>query len=153
MVDIPVFEYLDGYEDEDDRPRIHYIALGYMNNGKSIVICYVEEHPHVATIGRNIHNKAWIHSHMKLQEGKQLVATCVENKNKYSRKIQELRKNKDTLDKEHVVTESHKSISTYISAFNVSFHYGASDSYTDKFIEALQQKVQMIDVAVSFTLT
>lgn len=135
---VPVYEYYDGYEDEDDRPVIKYIVLGTLNNGKSVVICYVDKYSFVSTIGSKVHEKAWTTSQISIHEAKKFVRNKLESPNEYVSKIERLRRKKETLDKQY------SNISIAISRGNIRFHCYPGESYTDKYIAALQRQIEVI---------
>lgn len=152
---VPIYEYYDDYEHiwsmypEEERHKVKYIVLGDQDE-KSVVICYVlTEYNHMATIGKRVHNAAWIVSEMALEDARNIVRKVTSDKNitKLEEEIQKSVENKFVLDRRNAPGIGNSSSTT---VHGVSVRWTSEDSFTDKYVEALRYKIRTHRVALNF---
>jgi len=157
-MDIPVYEYYDDYEEiwsmipEEKRAKVQYIELGEVSQ-YTIAICYIGELKHIASIGKNTHNKAWIKKYISKTDAIKFVKDGIKyNKisiQKYQEKYNYLIENQSTLDSSHILKEGF-STSTYDGYWNVSFLYNNENTYSKQFAKAIKAKIDLFNVVNTF---
>lgn len=146
---IQVYEYYDGYEFEKNRPKVQYFVLGETDSGH-VAICYAEYHSFIAKIGRGIHSCAWEKRMIGEKEAIKYIQSCKkELVSDIDRQIEDLILHKEELDKEHACLPGH-SASCSGGSIVESFHYKHGESYTEKKIESLMAKRNLLCIRDEF---
>lgn len=139
-----VYEYYDGYEFEDNRPKVQYFVLGETDSGH-VAICYVGDYNFVAKIGKRTHSRAWEKGTISVSEAicfmKNSLREFVES---VDEEIEQILQNKEALDKEHACLPGHSASCS--SGVSLNFSYKHGESYSEKRIEALMAKRNLLSI-------
>lgn len=155
-----IYEYYDGYEDfwpkrKKHRPKVQYIVLGDLIPDR-IVICYlnIETNNFLAPLHIHIHKKAWSVNILDKKEASISIQNAIKNYRdtieSLEKKINNTIQNKEKLDAENNIKSEGYSSSSGDSSYTIILKYG--DSYSEKYIEAMQKRINILQIAKSALL-
>lgn len=151
MSGLQVYEYYDGYEFEADRRKVQYFVLG-VTDSDHVAICYVGDCSLVAKIGQRTHSRAWKQGMIGCKEAIACIEKyCDETVSSVDDEIKEMISNKELLDKEHACLPGY-SVSGSVGIYE-HFHYKHGESYTEKKIEALINKRNLLYIRDEFLIS
>lgn len=154
MTSIQVYEYYDGYphlweEDEVKRARVQYIIVGEIDNNNLLTICYTGKFNHIANIGKTTHIKSWKKECISPEIALKYIQNSIHNKDKtiddIEKEIEYIKQNKEEIDIKKFPKYG-DSCSITITEYNISFYWNKYQSYSEKYINELEKKIEMLKV-------
>lgn len=145
---IDVYEYYDEYEHiwrelpENERSKVQYFVIDSIQ--KTTIICYVGETPHVTKIGMFYHNDAWKVGEISIKEAIEYLKCDYKEQNifKMNLKIQNLVLKKQLYDDFYNIKAPNSKRT--MSDGDIHIEYTCTDSFTDVYVKALEEKKKML---------
>ena len=152
--EVTIYEFYDGYEhlweneNEEDRERVRYFVVG--RNDPYVVICYVGELNHIAQIGSRTHERAWIVGTIPIKEAFLCISkTKLPSTESLEQRIAQLQAAKEEADRRNNMLIGHSASMGPLECGS-SIHWKAGESFTDKYVQELENKVRMLRTIGAF---